>query len=105
MSDLLCNKCRSVLMFSARSRGDGLCGPCSRSRSDKRDALRDAVILVADRCDCGSSGCRFRSTNGQRPVGGCRMDDGQEKLTPERQQQLDALSRLFHAACALLEDA
>lgn len=29
----LCGTCGAVLLFSARQRGDGLCGPCSRGEA------------------------------------------------------------------------
>jgi hypothetical protein len=60
-------------------------------------ALREAVALVAERCDCGSSGCPFRTSGGMRPNDSCRMTH-----VRTRGHVVAALGGLFHAARAAI---
>lgn len=47
-----CTRCSAELLFSARSRGDGLCGPCSRAAAgestvmDRLSALERQVATL-----------------------------------------------------------
>ena len=34
-----CATCGNILLFSARQRGDGYCGPCSNTLADGRDLV------------------------------------------------------------------
>lgn len=63
-------------------------------------ALREAVDLVIERCECGDSGCPFRTPGGMTTNGGCRM--AHDRV---RGHQLAALGALFKAARALLSEA
>lgn len=62
-------------------------------------ALREAVAIVAERCDCGDNGCPFRVTGGMRTNGGCRMTHDRT-----RGHVVSALGLLFRAARALVGD-
>lgn len=45
--DTKCDGCGIHLLFSARARGDGLCGPCSRSNLRvERDGLRAEIARL-----------------------------------------------------------
>lgn len=48
--DQKCSRCRTRLVFSARQRGDGLCGPCSREASGQPSAT-DRIVADAERFD------------------------------------------------------
>ena len=67
---------------------------------DPAAAIREAVELVAERCNCGDGSCPFRKPGGQHTNDSCQLTKG--RLLGH---QLSALGKLFAAARALVGDA
>lgn len=56
-ADDTCSSCRVPLMFSARARGDGLCGPCFRRATDSEtEADRERRGVLCEGWDYSDAG-------------------------------------------------